>query len=145
MAAASRKIAQKADRELAERLPFGCHGSLRLPAVDVDSYNVELRERRRFVGDRQRLQQVDRFIGLTRDGSAAERTLAYSVLAQSIRSSRTPEEVRERVAPVIEAAWGDAEAAARLVDAIGLMRLESQYEAQLQSRAAAGQGAAGGA
>lgn len=99
---------------------------------------------RRFVGDRQRQDQVDRFIGLSRDGSAAERTLAYAVLAQSIRSSRTPEEVRERVTPVIDAAWGDEEAAARLVDAIELMRLESQYEAQLQSRAAGAQAAAGG-
>lgn len=52
MATASKQIARKADLELAELLPFVCHGSIRLPAVTVDSYNVEMREDRKFVGDR---------------------------------------------------------------------------------------------
>ena len=98
---------------------------------------------RRFVGDRQRTQQVDRFIGLTRAGNPAEQTLAYAVLAQAIRSNRTPEDLRTQVEPVIAAAWADPQAAAQLVDAISLMRLESQYEAQLQSHAGAPQATAG--
>ena len=48
----SKKIAAKSDQELAERLPFGCHGSAKLPLVEVSSYNVEVREHGRFVGDR---------------------------------------------------------------------------------------------
>jgi predicted NBD/HSP70 family sugar kinase len=54
----SRKIAQKADRELADRLPFAFHGCARLPYVDVESYNIELRERGRFVGDRANKQAL---------------------------------------------------------------------------------------
>jgi hypothetical protein len=50
--AASKKIAQKSEQELTARLPFPCHGANVLPAVDVESYNIELREKRRFVGDR---------------------------------------------------------------------------------------------
>jgi predicted NBD/HSP70 family sugar kinase len=50
--APSKKIAQKSEQELAARLPFPCHGANVLPSVDVESYNIELRERRRFVGDR---------------------------------------------------------------------------------------------
>lgn len=93
---------------------------------------------RRFVGNRARLQQIDRFVALAQSGSDAERTFAYAVLAQSIRSSRTPEQVRNQVAPVIEAAWTDPQAAPHLVAAISLMRLEDQYSSQLQAYTAAG-------
>lgn len=93
---------------------------------------------RRFVGDRQRIQQLDRFITAVQSGSDAERTLGYAVLAQSIRSSRTPEDVLQRVTPVIDSAWTDAEAAPRLVEAISIMRLDSQYEEQLNGYIAAG-------
>jgi hypothetical protein len=34
------------------RLPFPCHGALELPTLDVESYNITLRERGEFVGDR---------------------------------------------------------------------------------------------
>ena len=88
---------------------------------------------RRFVGDRARLQQADRFIELTRSGSAAERTLAYAVLVQSVRSNRTPEAVRNQVTPVIEAAWANPTAAGELVQAIRVMRAESQYTDRLQA------------
>lgn len=37
---------------LAARLPFTGHGAVRLPGVEVESYNLELREAGRFVGDR---------------------------------------------------------------------------------------------
>jgi len=50
--APSKKIAQKSEQELAALLPFPSHGSPMLPGVEVESYNVELREKRRFVGDR---------------------------------------------------------------------------------------------
>jgi hypothetical protein len=36
----------------AKKIPVAGHGSLRLPEVDVDSYNVELRDDEGFVGDR---------------------------------------------------------------------------------------------
>ena len=61
----------------------------------------------------------------------SQRTLAYAVLLQSIRSPRTPAATREKVAPVIEAAWADAASAPALVQAISLMRLESQYTDKL--------------
>ncbi|MEW6271946.1 MAG: ROK family protein, partial [Thermodesulfobacteriota bacterium] len=35
-----------------KKIPVAGHGSLRLPAVDVDGYNVELRDDEGFVGDR---------------------------------------------------------------------------------------------
>jgi predicted NBD/HSP70 family sugar kinase len=50
--APSKKIAQKSELELAAHLPFPSHGSPMLPGVAVESYNIELREKRRFVGDR---------------------------------------------------------------------------------------------
>jgi hypothetical protein len=52
-------------------------------------------------------------------------------LIQSIRTPRTPAPVREKVAPVIEAAWSDPASAPSLVQAISLMRLESQYTEKL--------------
>lgn len=48
----SKKLPQKADEDLAELLPFACHGSAHLPMAEVDAYNVEIREQGRFVGDR---------------------------------------------------------------------------------------------
>jgi putative membrane-bound dehydrogenase-like protein len=92
---------------------------------------------RRFVGDRQRLQQIDRFVTLAQNGTPAERTLAYAVLAQSVRSNRTPAAVRDRVTPVIDAGWTDPASAASLAEAITVMRLESQYAEQLQARSQA--------
>lgn len=88
---------------------------------------------RRFVGERQRMQQIDRFITLAGSGSEDERTLAYAVLAQSVRSSRTPAEVRGKVEPVIAAAWSDAAAAPRVMEAVTIMRLEEQYSEQMQA------------
>lgn len=60
--AASRKIAQKSEQELTARLPFPCHGANVLPAVDVESYNIELREKRRFVGDRANKQAFNALV-----------------------------------------------------------------------------------
>ena len=88
---------------------------------------------RRFVGDRQRLQQLDRFLALAQSGTPAERTLGYAILVQSVRSNRTPQTVRDRVSPVVEAAWSDTVAAPLLVQAIGVMRAESQYTERLEA------------
>jgi len=86
---------------------------------------------RRFVGDRRRTGELDYFINVAKSGQPAQRTLAYAVLVQSVRTPRTPPPVREKVAPVIEAAWADASSAPSLVQAIGIMRVEAQYTEQL--------------
>jgi hypothetical protein len=82
---------------------------------------------RRFVGDRRRMTELDYFVTMARSAAPAQRTLAYAVLLQSIRSPRVPAAVREKVAPVIEAGWTDAASTPSLVQAVGLMHLESQY------------------
>jgi len=82
---------------------------------------------RRFVGDRRRMTELDYFVTKAKSASPAERTLAYAVLLQSIRSPRVPPAVREKVAPVIEAGWTDPASAPSLVQAVNVMHLESQY------------------
>jgi hypothetical protein len=42
----------RADSKPANGATVGVHGALRLPAVEVDSYNLELRDDGGFVGDR---------------------------------------------------------------------------------------------
>ena len=86
---------------------------------------------RRFVGDRRRMGEIDYFITMAKKPEPSQRTLAYAVLLQSVRSPRTPAPVREKVAPVLDAAWTDPASAPNLVQAIGLMRLESQYTEKL--------------
>ena len=86
---------------------------------------------RRFVGDRRRAGEMDYFITMAKTAHSSQRVLAYAVLLQSIRAPRTPPAVREKVTPVIEAAWADATSAPSLVQAIGLMRLDSQYTDKL--------------
>jgi hypothetical protein len=86
---------------------------------------------RRFVGDRRRATELDYFINVARTADPAQRTLAFAVLIQSIRTPRTPAPIREKVAPAIEAAWSDPASAPSLAQAIGLMRLESQYTEKL--------------
>ena len=86
---------------------------------------------RRFVGDRRRRGEIDYFITMANSARPSQRTLAYAVLIQSVRTPRTPVPLREKVAPVIEAAWTDPASAPSLVQAISLMRLESQYTDKL--------------
>jgi hypothetical protein len=86
---------------------------------------------RRFVGDRRRQGEIDYFIAMAKKTEPSQRALAYAVLLQSIRSPRTPAATREKVTPVIEAAWADSASAPSLVQAISLMRLESQYTEKL--------------
>ena len=88
---------------------------------------------RRFVGDRRRMGEIDYFVTMARATEPSQRTLAYAVLLQSVRSPRTPPAIREKVTPVIEAAWTDPASAPSLVQAITLMRLESQYAEKLSA------------
>ncbi len=44
-------LPQKSERVLENLLPFGAHGDANLPGVDVDSYNLEIQQRGRFIGD----------------------------------------------------------------------------------------------
>jgi len=82
---------------------------------------------RRVVGDRRRMTELDYFVTMAKGATPAQRTLAYAVLLQSIRSPRVPPAVREKVAPVIEAGWTDPASAPSLVQAVNVMHLESQY------------------
>jgi hypothetical protein len=88
---------------------------------------------RRYVGDRRRMAELDRFIQLAKTGTPAQRTLAYAVLVQSVRSPRTPAPIRSKVAPVLAAAWNDPAAAQSLRQAISIMHVESQYADHLQT------------
>jgi predicted NBD/HSP70 family sugar kinase len=47
----SQLLPHKSDRVLENLLPFGGHGDASLPGVDVESYNLEIQQRGRFVGD----------------------------------------------------------------------------------------------
>ncbi|MDB4912452.1 MAG: heme-binding protein [Gemmatimonadetes bacterium] len=93
---------------------------------------------RRFVGDRRRAGELDYFIDQATTGEASRRTLAFAVLVQNIRAPRTPLAVRDKVVPVIDAAWTDAASAVSLAQAIRIMRLESQYTEKLQACSVAG-------
>lgn len=82
---------------------------------------------RRYVGDRRRMGELDYFITMSKTSQPSQRVLAYAVLMQSIRAPRTPPAVREKVMPVLDAAWGDPASAPSLVQAVVLMRMEAQY------------------
>ena len=75
--------------------------------------------------------EIDYFITMAKSAQPSQRTLAYAVLIQCVRTPRTPAQLREKVAPVLEAAWADPASAPSLVQAISLMRLESQYTDKL--------------
>jgi hypothetical protein len=94
------------------------------PAASADPVEAAWR---RFVGDRRRMTELDYFVTKAKSAAPAERTLAYAVLLQSIRSPRVSPAVREKVAPVIEAGWTDPASAPSLVQAVNVMHLESQY------------------
>ncbi|GAC1515918.1 MAG: hypothetical protein NVS1B4_08420 [Gemmatimonadaceae bacterium] len=88
---------------------------------------------RRYVGDRRRGQDIDHFIRLAQTGSAEQRTLAFAVLLQSIRGPRTPQPVKDKVTPVVDAAWSDQASTPSLVQAITVMKLQTQYEERLKA------------
>jgi putative membrane-bound dehydrogenase-like protein len=88
---------------------------------------------RRFVGARERNQEIDFFADLAATSDPAQRTLAFAVLAQAARNPRSPQGVRERVHSVFTEAWKNPVAARSLAEAIRIMRLENQYAEQLKS------------
>ena len=89
---------------------------------------------RRWIGERLRNGQLDYFLNLARSANdPAQRTLAYAVLVQVARNQRVPAAMREPIVPVLDAAWADPSLTPRLVDAITIMRLESQYTQQLDA------------
>jgi hypothetical protein len=89
---------------------------------------------RRFVGARERTWQLEKFAALAHSDDPAQRVLGYAVLVQSVRNPRfTPETVRTFVRPVLDAAWADPAAAPSLVQAIHIMRLDTQYTEQLKA------------
>jgi hypothetical protein len=91
---------------------------------------------RRYVGDFQRMQQLDYFITLANGSDPAQRTLADAVLVQIARTASRMamlSSMRQRVDPVIDAAWSDPAKRANLVDAIHIMRAESMYTDKLQA------------
>ena len=71
--------------------------------------------------------ELDYFVNMSRTAQPSQRVLAFAVLAQSIRGTRTPAAIREKVTPVLDAAWADPSSAPSLVQAIVLMRLDGQY------------------
>ena len=87
---------------------------------------------RRFVGARERGGQLDYFVGLTKTGDAAQKTLAYAILLQQVRNPRAQQAVRDRVQPVLTAGWADAATAPHLARAVRIMKLDTQYAEQLK-------------
>jgi len=88
---------------------------------------------RRFVGARERSQQIDFFADLASANDPAQRTLAFAVLVQAVRNPRSQPTVRERVQSVLAAAWNSPVAAHNLAAAVRIMRLENQYAEQLKT------------
>ena len=107
--------------------PAGATASGRAAANGMGSADPVETAWRRYVGDRRRMGELDYFITMSKTAQPSQRVLAFAVLVQSIRAPRTPPAVREKVTPVLEAAWADPSSAPSLVQAIVLMRLEAQY------------------
>ena len=103
------------------------------PTAQVMPNPVELAWRR-FVGARERTWQLEKFAALAHSDDPAQRVLGYSVLVGSVRNPRyTPEFVSNFVKPVLQAAWSDPTAAASLVQAIHIMRVDTQYADQIKA------------
>jgi hypothetical protein len=103
------------------------------PTVPTGTANPVETAWRRFVGASGRRQELDYFIKLATTGEPAQRVLAFAVLVQAVRAARTPQAVRDKVQPVLDAAWSDRVSASSLVDAITIMRVENQYLERLRA------------
>ncbi len=117
--AASKKIAQKSEQELATRLAFPSHGSPILPGVEVESYNVELREKHRFVGDRANKKAfaalVEKWRKIVEDKSDEKLDLSFKKLSRK-KLERILAKGDTDAAAVVQAAIDDF--AKRLADVI---------------------------
>lgn len=106
-----------------------------LNAANIEASTASMVETawRRYVGARERNAQIDYFIGVTKTGDAAQKTLAYAILLQSVRGARVQAAVRDKVQPVITSGWTDASNVQNLARAVRIMRLETQYAEQLKA------------
>ena len=96
---------------------------------------------RRYVGDRNRVGQIDDFIALAKNSDPEQRVLAFSVLAQLQRLARGRNNMLAtmfaaplaKIATTIDNAWTDPAVAPNLVRAITIMKLEANYSDQLKA------------
>ncbi|CAN5176256.1 hypothetical protein BH09GEM1_BH09GEM1_40640 [soil metagenome] len=96
---------------------------------------------RRYVGDRNRIGQVDQFVELAHGRDAEQRVLAFSVLTQLQRVTRGRNNMMAamfagplaKVATTVDNAWTDPVAGPSLVNAIIIMKLETNYAEQLKA------------
>lgn len=87
---------------------------------------------RRYVGERNRSDDLEFLAKLAKSADSSSRTFAYAVLLQTIRSPRAEASTREFVQPIIAAGFKNASSAPSLVRAVRIMRLENQYAEQLK-------------
>jgi len=98
----SQQLSQKSDRDLAGWLPFSVHGASTLPAAIVDSYNIEIRERGKFIGDRANKSALSDVIN-------KRRKLAQKNGRDPLGDTPTDELTKKRLEKIL--AKGDAAAA----------------------------------
>jgi putative membrane-bound dehydrogenase-like protein len=139
---ADRGLRAKALRTLAKAAGNGAEVSDKLIAAfdasaGIDDPQHELVQARlEFARLDRHAGNVDDFIKLASDGSAARRELAYLVLTSIEASGKAKREARNAARETIQAAWGRPEAATPLLRAVGLSRAEQyvlQVTAQLNS------------
>ena len=106
------------------------------PRVGAEDTPVEAAWRR-WVGNNRRGQELDFWIEAANSADPEQRVLAYSVLLQRVRGANTQQAVRDRVNPVLEAAWSDPARAQLLARAVRIMRVEEQYADRLSGVPAA--------
>jgi hypothetical protein len=135
MKAAKKKAAPKRTRhrairlplEVAERMPFPCHGAPRLPAVAVISYNVELKADGAFIGDKASktafFERIDAWRAIARKsgkdpfGKVATRELSKKSLGRILSRGKSD------AAGIVHSALEDF--ANALVDVIKRFRADS--------------------
>ncbi|MBS4083791.1 MAG: ROK family protein [Rhizobiales bacterium] len=121
MARKSSVLPRKKEQLLSERVPFALHGARILPRVEVTSYNLELTEKNKFVGDRANKKALTKLVQnwrqvLSKNGDdpfagLSEGDLSRSEMEKFLKKG-TPE-----AAGVIQSAIHDF--AERLVEVIG--------------------------
>ena len=96
---------------------------------------------RRYVGDRNRIGQIDQFVELAGNSDPEQRVLAFSVLTQLQRLTKGRNNMFAtmfagplvKVNAAVDNAWKDPAIAPNLVRAIAIMKLEANYADQLKA------------
>jgi putative membrane-bound dehydrogenase-like protein len=88
---------------------------------------------RRWVGNNRRGQELDFWVAQADASDPEQRVLAYSVILQRLRATNVQPAVRDRLTPILDAAWADPARAQLLARAVRIMRLETQYTERLRS------------